>query len=307
MSILQNILKDSQYTLRQFKPENIQQLEERINLKTNKKEQQIPYINCLGRNKTIRLTPEEIVRQLYLDQLINQHNYPLKRLAIEYPVSFGRQKKRADIIIFDKDRPTIPYVIIELKKPKLKDGKEQLKSYCNATGAPLAVWTNGDDISYYHRKDPNYFEEVSFLPDASQKLSSLFDEKLTIADLIEKNKNNQKSLKDRILEMEDEVLANAGVDAFEESFKLIFTKLYDEWQSGRDPKRYLVFRNQGTEKELKETIQNLFDQAKEKWQGVFSQDSKIALSYSHLPICISYLQNEKLFNSNLDVVDEAFE
>lgn len=33
--------------------------------------------------------------------------------------------------------------------------------------------------------------------------------------------------------MEDEVLANAGVDVFEELFKLIFTKLYDEWLSGR--------------------------------------------------------------------------
>jgi type I restriction-modification system DNA methylase subunit len=28
-----------------------------------------------------------------------------------------------------------------MKKPKLKDGKEQLKSYCNATGAPIGVWT----------------------------------------------------------------------------------------------------------------------------------------------------------------------
>ena len=28
--------------------------------------------------------------------------------------------------------------------------------------------------------------------------------------------------------MEDEVLASAGVDSFEEIFKLIFTKLYDE-------------------------------------------------------------------------------
>ena len=28
--------------------------------------------------------------------------------------------------------------------------------------------------------------------------------------------------------MENEVLANAGVDVFEEVFKLIFTKLYDE-------------------------------------------------------------------------------
>ena len=65
--------------------------------------------------------------------------------------------------------------------------------------------------------------------------------------------------------MEDEVLANAGVDVFEELFKLIFTKLYDEMESGRNKKRYLAFRNSGdTEIELKNKIQGLFEKAREK-------------------------------------------
>jgi hypothetical protein len=59
--------------------------------------------------------------------------------------------------------------------------------------------------------------------------------------------------------MEDEVLANAGVDVFEELFKLIFTKLYDEMESGRDTRRHLVFKNYGdTETELKAKIQDLY-------------------------------------------------
>ena len=82
-------------------------------------------------------------------------------MELEYEVTFGREKKRADIVIFDKQQTTSPYIIVELKKPKLKDGKEQLKSYCNATGAPIGVWSNGRQISYYHRKDPNYFEDLS--------------------------------------------------------------------------------------------------------------------------------------------------
>jgi len=51
----------------------------------------------------------------------------------------------------------------------------------------------------------------------------------------------RKSLKSLIEEMEDEVLANAGVDVFEEVFKLIFTKLYDEIQSSED--RELIERD----------------------------------------------------------------
>jgi len=270
----------------------------------------VPYIQCLIRRKEIKVTPEELVRQLFLYRLINTYQYPVGRILVEAPINFGREIKRADIVVFDKDRPNVPYIIVELKKPKLKDGKEQLKSYCNATGSPIGIWTNGESISYYHRKDPNYFEDLSEIPGASQKLSDILQERWTIDDLIKKDKliTERKSLKDLILEMEDEVLANAGVDVFEELFKLIFTKLYDELQSGRDRNRYLEFRNYGdTETELRNKIQALFDRAKEKWEGVFSDDAKIVLTPSHLSICISSLQNVKLFNSNLEVVDEAFE
>ena len=307
---LSSILKDSEYKLDQFKTEQIEALESSITSKTDRNGKEIYYVKCLVRDKDIKLTPEECVRQLYLDTLINEYDYTTSRIQLEYGVKFGREEKRADIVIFDKDRPTVPYIIVELKKPKLKDGKEQLKSYCNATGAPIGVWTNGSSISYYNRKDPNYFEDIPNIPKAGQKLSEILSERWTIKDLIEKDKlvNERKSLRDLILEMEDEVLANAGVDVFEEVFKLIFTKLYDEMESGRKQDRPLEFGNFGyTESELKDNIQNLFDKAKEKWPGVFDEKEKFLLSPSHLSVCVSSLQKVKLFNSNLEVVDEAFE
>lgn len=306
---LAEFLKDSNYKLTQFSTALIQRFEQSIFLK-QVKEKDVPYISCLIRKKDMRLTPEEAIRQLYLMVLTEELNYPLDRIELEYAVSFGREKKRADIVVFDKDRSTSPYIMVELKKPKLKDGKEQLKSYCNATGAPIGVWTNGDSISYYHRKDPNYFEDLSQLPNANEKLSDVLKERWTIDDLLAKDKlvTERKSLKDLILEMEDEVLANAGVDVFEELFKLIFTKLFDEMQSGRNKTRLLEFRNYGdTETELKEKIQSLFDKAKKKWEGVFTDDAKLMLTPSHLSVCVASLQDVKLFNSNLDVVDEAFE
>lgn len=79
-------------------------------------------------------------------------------------------------------------------------------------------------------------------------------------------------------------------------------------ESGRNKSRNLEFRNYGdTETELKEKLQKLFDTAKNKWDGVFSTDSTIALTGSHLSVCMASLQDVKLFNSNLDVVDDAFE
>lgn len=308
-SKLVDLLKDSSYKLSQFKPSQIQELDNRITYKETS-QKSIPYVDCLVRGKPIKLTPEEAVRQLYLMVLIKELGYPTSRIELEYGVVFGREKKRADICIFDKDKTTTPYILVELKKPKLKDGKEQLKSYCNATGAPIGVWSNGEQISFYHRKDPNYFEDIPGIPSALEKLSDVLSERWTIDDLVKKDKlvKEKKSLKDLILEMEDEVLANAGVDVFEELFKLIFTKLFDEMESGRDKKRHLIFKNYGdTETELKAKIQDLFDKARSKWEGVFSSGAKIDLTPSHLAVCVSSLEGVKLFNSNLDVVDEAFE
>ena len=308
--IISKIVADSNYKIEQFNQTEIDSVESLITTKTDKKGKEVYYVKCQVRDKDIKLTDEELVRQLYINKLINEYNYPKKKMELEYSVSFGREKKRADIVIFDKLETTSPYIIVELKKPKLKDGKEQLKSYCNATGAPIGVWTNGGQISFYHRKDPNFFEDLPNIPTYDEKLSDILSERWTIDDLISKDKliTEKKSLKDLILEMEDEVLANAGVDVFEEVFKLIFTKLYDEMESGRNQARHLEFRNYGdTETELKDKIQKLFDKAKNKWDGVFSEDAKILLSPSHLSVCVSSLQDVKLFNSNLDVVDDAFE
>ncbi len=306
---LSDILRDSNYKLTQFSEEKIKFLEENIFTK-EVKGKIIPYIKCLVRKKDIKLTPEEAVRQLYVMVLNQDYGYPIDRMELEYGVSFGREKKRADVVVFDKDQTTVPYIIVEIKKPKEKDGIEQLRSYCNATGSPIGVWTNGDSISRFHRKDPNYFKPVPDIPNVNQKLSDILKERWTIDNLIKEDKlvNERKSLKDLILYMEDEVLANAGVDVFEEVFKLIFTKLYDELESGRDKKRHLLFKDYGyTETELKEVIGSLFESAKKKWEGVFSEDSKINLTPSHLSICIGTLEGAKLFNSDLDVVDEAFE
>ena len=347
MDATQTILKTSNFRLGLFDRSEIEELSRRT-------EGGDPlFVYCGIREKAVKLTPEEIVRQLYTARLLKKYEYPPDRIRYEFPVNFGRERKRADIVILDKDRPESPYIIVEVKKPKLSDGKAQLRSYTNATGAPIAVWSNGEQISYYRRRDPNYFEEITDIPRADQTLAEIINERFTLKNLILKDKlfTERKSLKDVILDLEDEVLANAGVDVFEEVFKLIFTKLYDEYESRDDkviinnalkshetavqePKaaygsdgpdqetvrkavaaipdnfmsRTMEFRNTGqTDAELKAKIQRLFDHAKQEWKGVFPDHSEFELSDSHLAVCVASLQDIKLFNSNLQVVDEAFE
>ena len=312
MSIISEILKDSDYKLDLFSPTSIQNLEKQITQKPSKNASGdfTYYTKCLIRDKEVKLTPEEIVRQLYLDKLIGEYGYAKTRIQLEYPVHFGREVKRADIVIFDDIQITAPYIIVELKKPKAKDGKEQLKSYCNSTGATIAVWSNGEVISYYHRKDPNYFEPIPNIPQSGKSLKDVLKQDFTFDDLKKADKlQTQKiTLKSIVLDMEDEVLANAGVDVFEEVFKLIFIKLFDELEGARNETRNLEFKNYGeSDGELKVKIENLFSKAKKKWDGVFAGDDKIKLSPSHLSICVASLESIKLFNSNLEVIDDAFE
>jgi type I restriction enzyme M protein len=302
-----NILKGSAYALTIFSEKEIKAIE--LFDKNGK-----PYLTCAASDKPRPAKPEEIVRQLYLRKLMTHYGYPKERIAIEKPVYFGSSvhEKAADIVISEKDAPTTPYIIVEVKKPKRKDGLEQLKSYCNAEGSPIGVWTNGGETIFLHREDPNIFRNLPEIPHATQKLSELLAERWTLEDLEKNNKlvTERRSLKSVILDMEDLVLANAGVDAFDEVFKLVYAKLYDEWQAARGgkTKRYLDFRvGASTAREFSEKVDNLFKRAMVEWPGVFIDGDRINLEPDHLKVCGSFLEDIKLFNSNLQVIDEAFE
>ena len=282
---ISDILKDSNYSSELFSDKEINELEQRISIRESKGKR-TAWVKCLIRSKEVKLNPEEIVRQLYLNRLINHYKYPQQLIQVEVGINFGVEVKRADIVIYDNNRPDAQYIIVENKKPKLKEGKEQLKSYCNATGAPIGIWSNGSIEQFYHRQDPNYFSELSDLPFGFENLDDFLKKRnqYTILELLINDKLKDKTLKQIILELEDEVLANAGVDVFEECFKLIFAKLYDEKQCAdnmktiqvwleQDPEknklenvpdnlkkkfRKLKFRNIGTDKQVKDNFEELF-------------------------------------------------
>ena len=64
-----DIIKESGYNLTQFSDEQIAQLENTITVQTIKGKTTYNTI-CVVRKKTIKLTPEEVVRQLFLLKLL---------------------------------------------------------------------------------------------------------------------------------------------------------------------------------------------------------------------------------------------
>src|SRR6185503_20667792 len=94
------------------------------------------YIKSISKNDEEKLVynattgkcaPEEIVRQLYLFKLTKHYRYPKNLIEVEKNINFGREQKRADIVVYRPDGIT-PKIIVEIKAPDQENDVQQLKS-----------------------------------------------------------------------------------------------------------------------------------------------------------------------------------
>ena len=275
------------------------------------------YVRCLKRDKDIFIydknkktgKPEEVIRQLWLIKLTKEYKYPLDRIEVEKSVQFGVEvrEKSADIVLYKEDKIT-PYIIFELKQPNAKKAEEQLKSYLSAEGAEGGVWSNGIQKFILYRPYPKeYITTLSDIPNVNQTWDDLFEEKRTYDELQEKF-----DLSFIISRLEEMVLAQAGVNVFEEVFKLIYAKLYDEDQARNfRAKKEVHFRQYKEPKKTYAVINDeLFKGAIKEWEDIFNPLSKIDLTPEQLQICVPFLEGVKFFGSGreeLEIIDRAFE
>ncbi len=257
--------------------------------------------------------PEEIVRQLWVYKLMQQYGYQADEIDLEKGVQFGTEigTKAADIIVYTDSAKVTPKIIIECKKPKRKDGIEQLKSYMNAKGAPVAVWSNGADSIILYRPYPAQFDDTLFdIPKRGQGPKDVLETKKTLLQL--KKEFNFKNI---IQGLEELVLADSGKDEFNEIFKLIFAKIWDEKQAEEVRRDKTVEFGQAVNSKTGvpdpdltyDRINGLFHQACAEWPGIFRQGEDIELAKRHLQVCIGRFEGVRLMGSNLRIMDDAFE
>lgn len=347
---IKDILKNGEYDLlTDFSKEEIKWLNDKIKIRKDGK----AGVECIVRgmnrdNDYFELKPEEIVRQLYAYKLIETYGYPKELLDFEVLTTFaGREKireKRIDIAIYENSKKKKISTIIEVKRPNVTDEnkiegdesstpKEQMASYCKQNQVQIGVIANGGNLLKFY-KFPDFDNELSLTTFPSYK-ESIDDwvngQRFTLKQLMIYDRLNNETLKEIISEVEQRFGANDSSDkAFDELFKLIFTKLYDEKISADDADaisnqmrygnkslkeiddrqfRTLEFRAKEQERadDVYKNISDLYERAKKKWPGVFPSNSKLEMQKATVKSCVKELQNVKLFNSNLEVVDEAFE
>lgn len=98
------------------------------------------------RKKNVALTPEEQVRQFFIEWLNRERNWPLQLMASEYSIKFGRKSFRCDIVAFNRNLE--PQIIVECKAPDVAlDNKvlEQIITYNMVLKVPHLVITNGKE------------------------------------------------------------------------------------------------------------------------------------------------------------------
>jgi len=253
--------------------------------------------------------PEEIVRQLWLHKLNTHYKYPFDRIDTEKSIHFGREihAKAADIVVYKKDKIT-PYIIIEVKSPNGKKGIEQLKSYLSAEGSEIGVWSNGKERVVLYRPYPKEFQDsLSDIPRADQTIDDLFEIKKTWTEL-----NPKFDFVEIIKRMEELALAGSGANVFEEIFKIIYAKLYDE-KMAREQRanKEVLFRKYREPEKTYEVINNeLFIKAIREWPDTFEPSDRIKLSPARLNICVPFLENVRLFElgkGEMKIIDSAFE
>src|SRR5262245_180548 len=79
-----------------------------------KKEEGKEFIFDSLRKRWLLLTPEEWVRQNFVQYLTRVKDYPASLIAIEKEIWLGELKKRFDILVYSRDHK--PWMMIECKE-----------------------------------------------------------------------------------------------------------------------------------------------------------------------------------------------
>jgi hypothetical protein len=98
------------------------------------------------RRRFVKLTPEEWVRQNFIQYLVNEGKYPAGLIGVEIAINLNRLKRRVDILVHN--RSGVPVMIVECKAPDISLNDkvfDQIVVYNLGLKVPYIIVTNGMD------------------------------------------------------------------------------------------------------------------------------------------------------------------
>ena len=116
------------------------------------------------RKSWVVLTPEEWVRQNFIQYLIQIKQYPSTLIAIEKTIQLGELKKRFDIIVYKNDSPWLLIECKEANLPITEKTLEQILQYQQVVEADYLVMSNGH-TTYGAKIETGKLHYLQSLPD----------------------------------------------------------------------------------------------------------------------------------------------
>lgn len=116
------------------------------------------------RKTWVVLTPEEWVRQNFIQYLIQVKQYPASLIAIEKTIQLGELKKRFDIVVYKNEAA---WILIECKEANVsltEKTLEQILQYQQVIEASYLVMTNGH-TTYGAKIETGKLHYLQSLPD----------------------------------------------------------------------------------------------------------------------------------------------
>ncbi len=96
------------------------------------------------RGKWLVLTPEEWVRQHFVNFLVSEMHYPSALVANEVALKLNGTQRRCDTVVYSRDLR--PLCVVEYKRPPVEITSkvfDQIARYNSVVGAPVLMVSNG--------------------------------------------------------------------------------------------------------------------------------------------------------------------
>lgn len=139
---------------------NLPKFEVKVSVQNGK-----PVIFDRLRRKYVIITPEEWVRQHFINFLLSEKQYPENLIANEIGIKLNNTQKRCDTVVYD--RLLVPLVIIEYKAPSVEitiNVFDQIVRYNMVLKAKYLIVSNGLQHFCckinYEKGDYSFLEEI---------------------------------------------------------------------------------------------------------------------------------------------------
>ena len=102
------------------------------------------------RKKWVTATPEEEVRQQFIQFLLTVKHIPASHLSVEREITVNGLSRRYDLVVYGEDG--LPWMVVECKAPHVKltqEVMEQAGRYNKTLRAPIIGITNGQENKFF--------------------------------------------------------------------------------------------------------------------------------------------------------------